>query len=654
MKEIKLFLLTIFLGTPFTWAKMTYLSQVEDNRVVVLANDDGSEGRVVSPQDKHAYHPEISSDGRYLAYSVGTILPNRKIDVAIHVKDLQTGDIEVWTPSGNQYIHAEFSGDGEYLAFSMPVEREGKKIQNIALVNLKEERKKRAKKVKAIDGVKHRFYSPDLEIIQSKYHSYFPAIASDGAFVIYHRTKDVSSKSTPKEVVLYDRWSKETTLLTAPNGHGMVPSLSSDNRHIAYTGILNGVWDIHLIDRWTKEITQITHSPDKEFTPVFAPDGSISYSHITEKEDLFEIDIYKISKEDVFGHRGKVIPRPLINEVGVFEYVPSFSGDLSIELRQYSDIPNPARSSFATVKKGQKIYVIGGHQGKEHTYPPESFLKRLDIYDITTGTWSQAASMNFAKHGFQAVVHGRYIYTFGGFAFSANHKPGWKSLDVVERYDVEKNKWTVLKTRLPRRRSSNVSIKMRNKVYLLGGWNSTPKHEGDFNGKFHQEIDVFDLNNETVEVLKEKLPQPLRRALTGVTVGDEIILLGGISEGGSHFKWLDHVTAFNVKNNVWKEYPKLPFKTFAPGAGVANGRLFLLGGMNEQFEYLNTIYSFDLQKKKEWVNTGRYLKENKGFPQVINLDKDSLGILGGHTYIFEDDGNVVDTPVSTFELLLVE
>ena len=651
MRPVFAFLLLSFFALSSS-AKMVYLHQVGENRRVVLAEDDGSFLRFLTSENQQAYHPEISSDGRYVAYSIGVIELGRKIDVAIHVEDLQSGDIEVWTPSGNQYIHAEFSGNGEYLSYSAPIERNGRTLQNIQWVHLPSERKKGPVRTEVHNGRKYHFFRTTPETIESPFHGYFPALSSDGNFIVFHQTEDPKSKTTPKHLAMYDRRSKKLTELTPRNGSALVPSLSYDNRWVAYASVEEGIWDLRLMDLWTKQSRKITDSPAREFTPVFAPDNSITYTHIIEGEN-FDLDLYRIDAKAVFNKSRPAEPRKFLGTAAVMEYVPSFSGNLQVELREETKILDPARSSFGAVEHRGKIYIAGGHQGPEHTYPPESFMKRMEIFDEKTKTWSRAADLNLARHGFQIIAHKGFIYAFGGFTYSAKHRPGWKSVDLIERYDIANNVWEVLPVKLTRPRSSNVVAKVGNQVYIIGGWNSTPKHDGDLEGRFHREIDVFDLETETLSESPYRLPDPLRRAFTGVVVEDEILLLGGISEGSSHFDWIDRVTSLNTKTGEWKEYPRLPFATFAPGAGVLNGKVYLFGGMNKTFSYLNTVFEFDFYARKPWLNTGRYLKENKGFPQVVHLPHQALGILGGHTYRYPAPGRIEDSPVDSFEVFRV-
>lgn len=629
-------------------AKMAFQKQIGNQRLIAVADDNGKNQQVISDLDLDSYHPEIDSSGRYVAYSSGKINPGKEVSIEMVIADLETKTLEAWTPKDNQYIHAEFSGNGKYLAFSGPKNSK----QLIHVIDLEEERKKSSQRTLKGEWTK-KYYQPNYTIIDSKYDCYAPAVSSDGTFVIYHRTLDSTDKKAPKQLMYYNLKTKQKVLLTEDMRHAMFPSLSADDRYITFVSTDSGQWDIYIFDLWTQEKRQLTNDENMEFTPSYSDDGSIFYTRFDMSGEKALIDIYKIPAEQIKG--GEIKPLPFLADPEAEEYVPSFSNSEQVSIYSSSSLLPPARSSFGAIMHEGKVYVAGGHQGPEHTYPKESFLNNLESFDLTTKTWQQLAPMNVPKHGFQLVAHGNYLYTLGGFAYSSDHLPAWKSLDIVERYDIQNDKWEILPTRLPQPRSSNAVAVVNNKAYLLGGWNSTPKHDNDKDGLFLAPVDVFDFETEQASRTELNIPKPLRRALTSVVIDNKIVLLGGISEGSSHFDWLDKVTVLDAEDNSWSELPPLPFATFAPGAGVKNNKIYLFGGMvlrnKETFDldYVDDIYNFDFDKN-QWDHAGVYLNQNKGFPQIVNLPNDSLGILGGHTYQWTED-SVIDHPVADFEVL---
>ena len=321
--------------------------------------------------------------------------------------------------------------------------------------------------------------------------------------------------------------------------------------------------------------------------------------------------------------------------------------DTDLKMSRLPDIPSPARSSFGVARSGSKVYIVGGHQGREHTYPPESFMDELQVFDLETNSWSTLAPRPVKAHGYGVVSDGPYLYAFGGFTHSPDHKPEWKSIPDVHRYDSRTDEWEKVGD-LADPRSSNAVVQVGRKVYLAGGWNSTPKSEDDYEGEFLKSIEVLDLDTGKVETAPYELPSPKRRAFTALEKDGEIIMLGGLGEGSTHFEMLDKVTALNPETGESRELPALPFPTFAPGAGKIGDTLYLFGGLIKEgedgYNYVDTIYKLEPGAKK-WEEADVLLAENKGFPMVVDLNENQLGILGGHSY---DDG---DAPVATFEVL---
>ncbi len=642
----------LFFSTIICSAKMVFQKEIGSKRLIVLADDDGQNQQVISDPNKDTYHPEIGSSGRFVAYSEGLIQPGGNTQLQIVIQDLENDIKEIWTPVDNQFIHVEFSGNERFLVFSGPNPETAK--QNIYIVDLIEERKKGPQNIETQNNKAAHFYKPNYKILESSYDCYAPAVSSDGSTIVYHRTERKNDKQAPKQLVSFDIATSTLKELTLKDKHAMFPSLSADDRSVAYVSKDGGQWDIYVYDLWNDQKLQLTDDPEIEFTPSFKGLNKIFFTRFASGTDQLQIDIYYLNFI-AFDQSSKSTSTPFLTDPSVAEYVPSFSNSNLLQKAVLPDFPKPERSSFGSVTHENLVYIAGGHQGAEHSYPRESFLNDLQVYDIKANSWSTLAPMNVAKHGFQMVAHKNFIYVFGGFTFSDKHKPKWKSVDTIERYNISTDQWHTLSTKLPRPRSSNALALVKDKVYLLGGWDSTPKFEDDKEGHFLSAIDVFDLRTESVSTIQSLMPQPLRRALTAVTSNDEIYLLGGIGEGSSHFQWIANVTVFDTSTQTWYEKSPLPFATFAPGAGIIGDSIYLMGGMilknlgNFDLNYVDDIYRYDFVTN-EWTHSGVYLDENKGFPQVVPLSDSKLGILGGHTYIFSS-GRLVDHPVSTFETL---
>ncbi len=566
-------------------------------------------------RNEWAIYPDISPNGEEFIYIEGPGPQDLHI-TCFHPKKKSTRRFHPVVKG--MVLHPKFSKNGKFIFYSA-LRADGK--NTIYYFDRAE--------VVSTAGTEQKDITLDKAMaLDATEESYFPKPSADASFVVYQR-----NTGALKEIVFFDRMGGEKTVIA----EGMSPALSFDERLIAFTSKKSGNWNISVYDRETKTIQEVTNDPGDEMAPTFMTDNTVVFA--SSKSGNFRL--YKITDGKWFA---------MINEddhAGDWSaYSPQFSGEVKYEQKELAPYLGNARSSFGTVMHEGKLYMAGGHQGQEHTYPEESFTDDFMSFDVTTNTWTRLAPRPVKAHGFQIVANGNYVYAFGGFTYAAEYSPKWKSLKNIDRYDIRTNKWETIGM-LATPRSSNIAVKVGTKVVLAAGWDSTPKHANDLEGTFLPDVEIFDLETETVAPAAYKLPLPLRRALTGIELDGKVVMIGGLGVGSSHFELLNKVTSFDPLTGAVQEMNPLPFSTFAPAAEVQGKELFVFGGMfktgPEEFEYVAHIYGMNLQTKV-WRHTGRYLKETKGFSQVFKLDEDTLGILGGHHY-FEG----YDSPVMTFE-----
>ncbi len=597
-------LVVSLLATHMAFADMVFMREGDNSKQIMFKKGNLEAVAITNGSNAHLY-PDITPDGKRIVYVEGTISDDGAADLNLAIYNTTTQKTDHLSSNvKGMILHPKFSKNGEMIFFSAPQSLQGKNTVYYAKLN------------------QASFEPTTLDMNEE---SYFPRPSSDGNFVVYQR-----NTNGKKEVVFFDRLANEKTVIA----EGMSPSLSFDERFIAYTSKKDGNWNVYIYDRFAKTTKQVTTDAGDEMAPTFTPDNHIVFA--SNKSGHFQL--FKIEDNNSWT---AISPA---NDVE--DYAPEFSGETQFTQKTLASFPGALRSSFGTIFYQGKLYMCGGHAGPEHTYPKESFQNDFDVYDPATNTWTTLAPRLSKAHGFQLAAYGHYIYAFGGFTFAEEYNPQWKSLDVVERYDIDTNKWEVV-AHLSRPRSSNVAITIGTKVYLVGGWDSTPKKAGDLEGTFHSEIDVFDLVTETVTPAPFVLPNPLRRAFTGLNYNGKILLVGGLGVGSSHFDLISSLTLLDPATGLTQELPPLPFATFAPAAEMIGNELYVFGGMFKvsemEYDYVSHIYALNFDTMK-WRHTGRTLKETKGFSQVFKLDSRTLGILGGHHY-YQDE----DSPVNTFE-----
>ena len=596
MKSLMIFV-GLFSLTTLAQADIAYMQEWNDQKHIIV-QDDNQKIRYQTQDTLWHIYPDLSSDGQKLIYVEGTDAKNLKLALV----DLNTKNKITWEPEySGQVLHPKFSKNGKIILFSAPDQ-----LQKNRMFLIDSE--------KLIQG-------QQAQMLQAQEEVYFPRPSSDGQFIVYQR-----NQNNIREVVLWDRIADTKKVIA----EGMAPALSFDERLIAFTKKDGTQWNIYIYDRIQQFITKATDDAANEMAPTFNKNNELFFA--SDKTGKFQIYDAKFNL--------------VVQEAKADLYSPQFSGSTRFIQNQLPAFIGPARSSFGSVVHEGYVYMCGGHQGAEHTYPPESFTNECARMNIQNQKWEMIAPRPSLAHGYQIVAYKNYIYAFGGFAYSANHKPGWKSLSQIERYNITTNTWEPVGN-LTSPRSSNVAILVGSKVYVIGGWNSTPKSENDFEGEFLSHIDILDLETHQVVRAPYSIPNPLRRAFTGVNYKDKVLLVGGLGVGSTHFELLDSVTELDPTTGQFTELAKLPFATFAPAAEVIEDELFVFGGMFKmgewEYEYVSHVYGMNL-KTQVWSHTGRSLSETKGFSQALKLDDKTIGILGGHHYF-----QGYDSPVSTFE-----
>ena len=375
-----------------------------DNQVATTLNDSSSK--------LWAIYPDVTPDGNEFVYCEGEGQSDLHL---IYVNKKKNLTQKFSLKEKGMLLHPKFSRNGRWIFYSAP----GANGKNTIYFF------DRAAEV-TLQGEGFIEYSlVNAKMLAAEDEAYFPRPSSDGTFVVYQR--NVSGK---KEIILFDRLENKKEVLA----EGMSPSLSFDERLIAYTSKKDGNWNVYVIDRVTKVVTQITSDAKDEMAPTFMSDGTLVFA--SNKSGHYRLFKIKNDKWTQIVEAGET------QEVDF--YSPQFSGEISYKQAERAPFIGSPRSSFGTVSHEGKIYMAGGHQGAEHTYPPESFTDTFIAYNIAANEWTELAPRPAKAHGYQLAASGNYVYAFGGFAYSPDHKPKWKSLSSIDRYDIKENKWETI------------------------------------------------------------------------------------------------------------------------------------------------------------------------------------------------------------------
>jgi len=118
------------------------------------------------------------------------------------------------------------------------------------------------------------------------------------------------------------------------------------------------------------------------------------------------------------------------------------------------------------------VYVFGGSNGEQD-------LNAAERYSIVDNTWQQIAPMAMRRNGSSCVAFEKVIFVFGG------NEQDVGSLDSIEKYTIETDKWTIARVRLREPVHDTVAFPLGGSRVLIFG--------GSVNQQANSTFDVYDM-----------------------------------------------------------------------------------------------------------------------------------------------------------------
>lgn len=247
-------------------------------------------------------------------------------------------------------------------------------------------------------------------------------------------------------------------------------------------------------------------------------------------------------------------------------------------LQQYADLPRGV-TSFGAASIGDWLYVYGGHFGRPHHYSNTSQSDELSRLNLRKPSKWEVIAKGPRLQGLAMVSYGGKLYRIGGF--TAHNEEGadhdLRSVADFVRFDPQTKQWESLPP-LPEPRSSHEAIVIRDELYVVGGWQLGGKEQ-----QWHETAWVADLSQENIAWKQIPKPPFQRRAISLGHLGGKLYVIGGMQQEGGPTTRVD---VFDRVGEEWSRGPSLidPKKDEERGEGMegfgssaltVDGRLFV-------------------------------------------------------------------------------
>lgn len=405
-------------------------------------------------------------------------------------------------------------------------------------------------------------------------------------FIGMRSTAPVASNATLISKVTYGVYHGSRLDYYTQHSAGRLPTHQADNAPTREQLALN----VELVDtdqgvdvfvRW-----QGKPLPDAE-VQLFCSAGHEEGSATTDQQGKVSFDDHQV--ED--GLNGILVGHTSPNESGTFnsqayQSVSHYLTATFVDPQDFETTPEPSVSvlpdrfppipqtvtSFGAAIADGALYVYGGHTGEAHQYYWEAQARTLRRLDLANPTSWEELGNGPRLQGLAMVSHNNKLYRIGGFTAKnseSEDKDLWSQSSVAS-FDPATDQWQELPA-LPEPRSSFDAVVLGDQIFVVGGW----AMRGDGEATWLETAHSLDLSAEPLQW--KPIPEPpfQRRALSVAALDGKVFAIGGMQEDGGPTTRVD---IFDTQSRTWSRGPDLVgegMDGFGSSSFATGGRLYV-------------------------------------------------------------------------------
>uniref|UniRef100_A0A3B4ZTE4 Kelch domain-containing protein 8B n=1 Tax=Stegastes partitus TaxID=144197 RepID=A0A3B4ZTE4_9TELE len=210
-----------------------------------------------------------------------------------------------------------------------------------------------------------------------------------------------------------------------------------------------------------------------------------------------------------------------------------------------------------------KVYALGG-MGADTT--PQALVR---VYEAEKDQWQPMASMPTPRYGATPFVRGNKIYIMGG-------RQGKMPVTALEAFDLETKSWTRYPC-IPSRRAFSCCASNERSLFSLGGLQQPGPHNFYSRPHFVSTMEEYDLDQGIwIKPSRTSRMREKRADFVAGCLGGRVIVAGGL---GNEPSPLGTVESYNPVKRRWEYVAPMPTARCSSALLQTAGMLFVIGGV---------------------------------------------------------------------------
>ncbi len=260
---------------------------------------------------------------------------------------------------------------------------------------------------------------------------------------------------------------------------------------------------------------------------------------------------------------------------------------------------SPAKNRQGAFMWSQQLFLFGGNDSLgQHDFEKKNFVTDATRLDLGALEWRPVPAFPAARQSMQALVVGKdeeAALAVGGFGFNGDVL---STSAEVYRHDIMKREWTYLDDKkLPEGRSQFGMVQWHDALWIFGGMSYDASREQEDQIRHTTQILRLDVTRPDAkfEDAGMALAEP-RRAFAGAVLDDTYYLVGGLRE---NFQGVQTCEAIDLQAKQSRPLPCPTEHRLGAELVALAGKLYLVGGSTPAADgnrqHTKVIEAFDPQ-----------------------------------------------------------